>query len=67
MPDISMCGTQDCPLRDGCYRSPESGTKPHEWRQAWSAFTWLDCDGQPVCEYYWPTRSEAREKEGRDA
>jgi hypothetical protein len=40
MPDITMCGTEDCPLKSRCYRSPASGTRPTEWRQSWSAFRW---------------------------
>ena len=28
MPDISMCMSSTCPLKDSCYRNPDSGTKP---------------------------------------
>jgi hypothetical protein len=57
MPDISMCPSEDCPVRRGCYRNEASGTRPNPWRQAWADWTW----GQPAnggssiaCEGYWP-------------
>ena len=40
MPDITMCvRTKDtCEICDKCYRSPESGTKPNKFWQAWTSF-----------------------------
>lgn len=35
MPDITMCDSDKCPLREGCYRNPRSGTEPSVWRQSW--------------------------------
>ncbi len=56
MPDITMCGTEDCGLKGSCYRSPASGTRPTEWRQSWSAFSPFATDeGTQLCEHYWPT------------
>lgn len=37
MPDIAMCRDTACPSARRCYRSPESGTKPHD-RQSWMEF-----------------------------
>ncbi len=56
MPDISMCPSQDCPSRGGCYRNEASGTRPCEWRQSWIGFTWREVgDGAAVlCDGYWP-------------
>lgn len=51
MPDITMCASTDCPHRKNCYRNPEGGTKPSEWRQSWF------CDApntEGVCDYFWP-------------
>ena len=50
MPDIAMCPSTTCPKRTTCRRSPESGTKPNERRQAWMGF---GEEGEP-CESYWP-------------
>ena len=55
MPDITMCGTADCPKRSTCYRSPDSGTRPCEWRQSWSMFGWQDRMGSFDCPHYWRT------------
>lgn len=49
MPDISMCASQDCPLRFTCYRNEASGTVPSE-RQSWAGFEWDSMDG---CRYFW--------------
>jgi hypothetical protein len=51
MPDITMCGSETCPLKANCYRNPASGTKPSEYRQSW--FMGLDKEGEE-CEHYWP-------------
>jgi hypothetical protein len=51
MPDISMCGSETCPLKTKCYRNPASGTKPSEYRQAW--FMGLPSEGE-TCNHYWP-------------
>ena len=57
MPDISMCATANCPIKHECYRSEASGTKPSEWRQSWSAFSWrqIEDDGEVLCDNFWPT------------
>lgn len=55
MPDISMCGSFACPLASSCYRSPQSGTKPSEFRQAWAIFGWvLNKRGEVECPHHWP-------------
>lgn len=38
MPDYAMCANETCPLARRCFRSPESGTVPSEFRQSWSKF-----------------------------
>lgn len=49
MPDISMCSTRTCPLRQTCYRFTAT---PKEYGQSY--FTTPPYkDGK--CEYYWPT------------
>ncbi len=54
MADISMCPSPDCPSRTYCIRNEASGTQPSEWRQAWTAFTWSECEGITICDGYWP-------------
>ena len=51
MPDISMCGSETCPLKAKCYQNPASGTKASEYMQAW--FVGLPEEGEN-CNYYWP-------------
>lgn len=51
MPDITMCGSETCPLRATCYRNPESGTKPSEYMQSW--FYDKETEGDE-CGAYWP-------------
>ena len=37
MPDFVMCHSTICPIREGCRRSPDSGTIPWGW-QSWIDF-----------------------------
>lgn len=60
MPDISMCDNETCPLAKGCYRNPDSGTKPNQYRQAWMQFRWTDKDGRAYCGDYWPTHENGK-------
>lgn len=57
MPDISMCADEICPSRETCYRSPASGTKPTEYRQAWMEFR-RDPDSER-CPDYWQRNHQA--------
>lgn len=50
MPDITMCASNDCPLRKSCYRNMESGTKPGR-RQS---FFFHNPNTEDVCDYFWP-------------
>lgn len=52
MPDIAMCNDKDCPMASRCYRNPESGTKPSEYRQSWFAESPRQPDGS--CQHQWP-------------
>lgn len=52
MPDITMCGSMNCTVRQTCYRNPHSGTQPSEWRQSW--FVQIPGENQ-YCLHYWPT------------
>lgn len=38
MPDISMCGDEECPSRTLCYRNEASGTVPSPLRQSYMNF-----------------------------
>jgi len=53
MPDITMCTSDVCDLRTHCYRSPESGTKPSEYRQAWF---FGNHSINEECNHYYPIR-----------
>ncbi len=49
MPDIQMCDNRECPLRSKCRRNPDSGTKPHDYWQAWGEYDHEGCtDFMPV-------------------
>lgn len=52
MPDIMMCMAEDCSVSTKCYRHPNSGTKPDEYRQSW----WWRKDDSPTgpdCHAFW--------------
>jgi len=51
MPDVSMCDSETCPVKDKCHRNPASGTRPSEHQQSW--FMGLLEEGED-CTYYWP-------------
>ena len=57
MSDISMCDSPTCLLRDSCYRNPDSGTKPSEFRQSW--FVGPAAEGLD-CKYYWPVEKDSK-------
>jgi hypothetical protein len=60
MPDITMCGSETCPLKTMCYRNPASGTRPSEYRQAW--FLNIDKEGDD-CKHYWPKEDQGPKSE----
>lgn len=63
MPDISMCGERDCPIKTDCYRNPASGTKASSY-QAYSLFQYVD----GKCKDFMPSFRKIKEKTGdRDA
>jgi hypothetical protein len=35
MPDITMCSSDSCSIREQCVRNPASGTEPSDMRQSW--------------------------------
>lgn len=49
MPDISMCESTLCSVRETCARNAASGTKPSEYRQAYGEF------GDAPCKHKLPT------------
>ena len=49
MPDITMCASTTCPVRETCYRNEASGTTPSDFRQSW----FMDRREEP-CDSYWP-------------
>jgi hypothetical protein len=50
MPDITMCDTQDCPLKDTCYRFTAT---PSEYRQSYFLGDPRGED-KKECSYYAP-------------
>ena len=63
MPDIAMCANPNCPLAVDCYRSTKSGTKPSEFRQAYSPFQWEENEvGVPHCKDFWANPYKAEKK-----
>ncbi len=73
MPDISMCPSQDCPVRGDCYRNEASGTVPNDRWQSWIGWTWRSVANGDyvVCDGWAPTEAPAgraalqKEEEGR--
>lgn len=62
-----MCAAEDCPLAVDCYRSKKSGTKPSEFRQAYSQFKWVDNEaGVPHCDDFWLNPYKAERENQRD-
>ncbi len=60
MPAYALCGSADCPIRPTCRRSPDSGTVPSPWAQAWAAFEWIETrSGEIACEGWKPTPAPA--------
>lgn len=55
MPDISMCSSSTCSLKERCYRNPASGTVPNKFRQSWFA---VPPDYHIECPYFWETKPE---------
>jgi hypothetical protein len=56
MPDITMCGTKECELRDACYRAQAT---PSQYWQAWCNFT-PEEDG--TCQFYYAMPYKTAEK-----
>ena len=56
MPDISMCGKENCPLKHTCYRftAPPSG--------AWQVYGDFKPDVDGNCAFYWRITAEQPEK-----
>lgn len=58
MPDISMCPSEKCPLRENCYRNEASGTKSGGDWQSWLI---LGEPGSPSederCRLFWAANS----------
>lgn len=51
MPDITMCASETCKVRETCYRNPASGTKPSEFVQSWF---WVEPGDDDQCGHFWP-------------
>jgi hypothetical protein len=49
MPDISICSSEECPLKKKCYRSQ---AKPSEYWQAYSDFSEALNEDKTECEYF---------------
>lgn len=62
MPDISMCPSKTCELRETCYRNAASGTEPNPRRQSYFSVPPAKADG---CDYYWPREDEEAEEQTR--
>lgn len=60
MPDITMCGSEQCGLKETCYRNPASGTEPSEYRQSWFVEPPIKDNG--FCHYYWETKKSGSER-----
>ena len=57
MPDISMCNSNTCPLKDTCYRFTAT---PSPFRQAYADFKYNE--ETKNCEYYWDNKEYEDEK-----
>lgn len=54
MPDISMCKSKLCPLKDSCYRYT---AKPSDW-QSYADFA---PDDKGKCDYFWDNESKKQD------
>ena len=55
MPDITMCQSEDCPVRNRCYRNQASGTKP-VYYQSW--FMVEPKHGPNGCLHFWEVKDD---------
>lgn len=51
MPDITMCSTEQCPLKGGCYRSRATPS-------CWQSYAYFEHTPEGTCEHYWPTHTQ---------
>lgn len=61
MPDITMCPSRTCPIKETCVRSPESGTKADKFRQSWFVNDPYESNDPTFCSYYWPVMVQSKE------
>lgn len=55
MPDISMCMSKYCPIRESCYRYTAI---PSEYRQSYADFSYNK--ELKKCEYYWNNETSVK-------
>ena len=59
MPDISMCKSQTCPLKENCYRYT---AKPGFW-QSYAEFEYVELpDGKVECDYFWDNKGYKKDE-----
>jgi len=58
MPDISMCSSNTCPLKDSCYRFTAT---PSPFRQSYADFKYDEQTGK--CDHYWNNQQYKKEQE----
>lgn len=58
VPDISMCRSNTCPLKDLCYRFTAT---PSTFRQAYADFKYDEVTGK--CNYYWDNLEHKKNQE----
>ena len=60
-PDISMCRSNTCPLKDTCYRFTAT---PNPYRQAYADFKYNDETKE--CNHYWNNVEYKKEQHGKN-
>jgi len=58
MPDISMCSSNTCPLKESCYRF--TATPNHHW-QSYASFSYDE--ETKDCKHYWNNKEYKKEQE----
>lgn len=58
MPDISMCSSDNCPMKDKCYRSTATASK----YQSWSNFEYTCNENSGYADFILNKRMEKRKE-----
>ena len=61
MPDISMCSSNTCPLKESCYRFTAT---PSQFWQSYADFKYNEVTKE--CNHYWNNEQYKKEQHGKN-